>query len=202
MTQNTIWKTNKISRLAHAGDLQLYTDEVLTPSGNEEEMHYLEARDSVMIVPLKVKSEEEVSFILIEQYRYPIGRSHFEFPAGDKDPTESNEEAAKRVLGNVSGYKEMQTKFFYSYNPIPSISSLKTSIYVAYVEDDPEGSEKSNTEINVKEFSADEVLRMIRDNELTDGKTLAALTTVLLQSPKALEYANSFSQDERIDEKL
>lgn len=195
---NQKWKTNSIVKIADGGErLKLYSDGVTTPSGRESTYYHVETLDGVLIIPLRIKNEEEVSFIFTEQYRYPIGRRQFEFPGGAKAPGEANEDAARRELREETGYEAKSIKFLYSMNPIPSLSSFKMSVYVAYIEDEPGETHHEDDEedagLSTKEFSADRVLQMIRENEITDGKTLAALATVLLQSPKALEYANSLA---------
>lgn len=200
------WKTTEVKKIADCGKLSFLTDSVITPSGRKTEYNYFETKDSVIVVPLRIKNEEEISFIFVEQYRYPIGRNQYEFPAGARELKESNEEAARRELKEETGYEAKTIKFFYSFNPLPSASSFKTAVYVAHIEGEPGETNYDENEkdsgMRTKEFSADQVLKMISDNEITDGKTLAALTTVLLQSPKALEYANSFSHNENDNEEV
>jgi len=202
MTDN--WKTNNVERISDGGGrVSLYVDQVTTPSGRDTEYYHVELQDGVMVVPLRVRGDE-VSFIFVQQYRYPVNRREFQFPGGAKtNAGETNEAAARRELKEETGYDAKSIKFFYSFNTMPSKSAHKMSVYVAYIEGEPGEIDYEEDEVDagltVKEFSADQVLKMIRDNEIADSKTLAALATVLLQSPKALEYANSFSHDETND---
>jgi 8-oxo-dGTP pyrophosphatase MutT (NUDIX family) len=191
----TNWKRKSRRKLGSSRRLTLYRDVVETSDGKKNEYPFLETKDGVVVIPVKVNEKNEPRFIMIEQYRYPIGRMQLEFPGGAREDGQTNEEAAHKELREETGYEAKSLKFMYSMNPVPSISPFKTSVYLATVEGEPEPLEVEDDEkaagLSVKEFGADELLQMIRDNELTDCKAVAGLAVVLLQSPKALEYATS-----------
>jgi ADP-ribose pyrophosphatase len=182
-------------RLGECKRITLYRD-IVEVSNKITHHPFLEKRDGVIIIPIKVNEKKEARFIMVEQYRYPIGRMQLEFPGGATEPGQTNEEAARKELKEETGYQAKDLKFMYSMNPIPSISPFKTSVYLGIVEGNPEPlsikDEEKEAGLNVKEFSADELLRLIRKNEITDCKAIASLAVILLQSPKALEYATSF----------
>ena len=67
----------------------LRRDEVVTERGARIEHHVVEIPDAVVVVPVT----DEGRIVLIGQYRYPHGRTHWEIPAGRIAPGESPEEA-------------------------------------------------------------------------------------------------------------
>jgi 8-oxo-dGTP pyrophosphatase MutT (NUDIX family) len=190
------WNKKSRIKLAESRRLTFFKDIVETVGGREAEYPVINTYDGVIIIPIKVTSKD-IKFIMVEQYRYPIGRKQLEFPGGAKENNQTNEEAATKELKEETGYIAKNLRFLYSMNPIPSISPFKTAVYLALIDGEPEPlnieEDEKDAELAVKEFTADELLKMIKENEITDCKTLAALSVVLLQSPKALEYVNSFA---------
>lgn len=171
--------------------MQVLHDQVGLPSGAEGEYFHLRLQPGVIVVPIKASGKHDLTFILIEQYRYPLNQRVLEFPGGALDPGETGEQAARRELKEETGYEANNLKFMYSINPLPSETSASTLVYVASVGDctSPKmASSEREQGLVVKEYRDDQLLQLIRSNEITDGKTLAALSVVMLQSQKALSY--------------
>lgn len=191
---------NSREKLAETPFMTVVKDIVTSPSDAKVEYTQIKTFDSVLIVPIKIgENKKDVSFVMVQQYRYPVGKLVLEFPGGSKNPDETTEQAAIRELKEETGYDVKSVKFMYVFEVAPSLTSAKTYVYMAIVDGEPadlnpDESEKDFQMVR-KEYSADELLKLLRDNEITDSKTVAALATVLLQSPKALEYANSLSGD-------
>ena len=187
------WTREKRERKLENDYFKVYEDTLATPMG--EMTYYLcESHDSVVVVPIKVKSDN-IYFVLVEQYRYPLDRKTLEFPGGLCHSDEVKEQAARRELREETGYEAEQIKFVYSLNNAPSRDVSKTAIYLAIVDDKPLDTKldkwEEASELKIKEFSSDEVYKMITENEITDTMTVAALSVVMMQSPKAKEYMGS-----------
>ena len=81
--------------------LTLREDRVRLPSGHVlDEYHVAEYPDWACVLPLTEAGEA----VLVEQYRYGIGRTLLELPAGVIDAGESAEAAARRELLEETGY--------------------------------------------------------------------------------------------------
>jgi len=194
-----MWMLNSREKLAATPYMTLVKDNVTSPSGKPVEYFHMKVGDGVIVVPIRVGQNGEVSFVMVQQYRYPVGKFEYEFPGGLKEPSEAAEVAARRELLEETGYEAKKIKFAYVINSMPGSMSSKIYVYTATIEGEPKELKLDDSEADfglvVKEFSSDQLLKLVTDNEVTDAKTVAALAVVLLQSPKALEYANSINGD-------
>ena len=77
----------------------LRRDVVDLGDGTAQEYHVFEVPDAAVVVP----ELEDGRIVLIAQYRYPHGRTHWEVPAGRIAPGESPADAARRELFEEAG---------------------------------------------------------------------------------------------------
>lgn len=174
-------------------------DEVIV--SDDEKSTYLKImlQPGVLIVPVKVNEHNRLTFILVEQYRHPLGSKMLEFPGGAIDAGETSEQAAIRELEEETGYIGDRIKFVYKLHQLPSDSPSPTYVYLALVKNKKENHELLPSEANqgliVREVSDDDFMKMIRENEIIDSKTLASAMVVLFQNKNALEYILSIGKD-------
>jgi ADP-ribose pyrophosphatase len=81
--------------------LQVHRDDVLLPDGTHATREYIRHPGAVAVVPLL----DDGRVVVVRQFRYPIGRSILEFPAGKRDPGETTLECARRELAEETGYR-------------------------------------------------------------------------------------------------
>ena len=163
----------------HGQVLHVKRDTVRLPNGNEVTRELFRHWGAVCIVPLT----DDRTVIMERQFRYPFGRVLWEIPAGKLDKDEDDWlEAAKRELREETGYTAETFTCIGDYYPSPAILSENIRMYIA------EGLKKGEQDLDEDEFldvvkvPVDEVVRMILDGEITDGKTQAAvLKTKLLR---------------------
>jgi ADP-ribose pyrophosphatase len=86
--------------LLHRGFLELHRDEVRLPDGSTATREYIRHGGAVAVVPLL----DDGRVVLVRQYRYPVGKVLLEFPAGKRDPGESQIACAMRELKEETGY--------------------------------------------------------------------------------------------------
>jgi ADP-ribose diphosphatase len=140
-------------------------------SGAEQEYHVVEIPDAVVTVPVLADG----SLVLIGQYRYPHGRTHWEVPAGRIGPGESPRQAAARELleeaGCVAG-RWIELPGFYPTNGISAhyAHAFAALECVQSAAPTPEGAEQ----IVTRRFTRSEVEHLLDAGRIADG--FAALT--------------------------
>lgn len=119
------------------------------------------------------------SVLFVRQFRYPMKEVLLELPAGKLEYGEDPFEAAKRELEEETGYcANKWTDLGYVYTS-PGYSDEKLYLYMAedleYTNCHPDEGEI----LEPVELSLDEALRMIKDGEIVDAKTLCAFTRAI-----------------------
>lgn len=116
------------SRIAFEGVfLRLFVDHVRTADGHESTREYLRHPGAVMVIPLL----DDGQVVLERQYRYPLGRSLIEFPAGKIDPGEVLLECARRELLEETGYVASDWTYLGGFHNAIAYSDEKIEVFLA-----------------------------------------------------------------------
>ena len=166
----------KIHNLASLGteNFTVYLDEVSLRNGRISKRICIDHPQAAAIVPFV--SDNEI--IMVRQYRYALRRETLEIPAGKLDKGESPEECIKRELMEETGFEANSVKRLCTYAPAIGYSNELIHLYVG------RDLKKLGKEIDSNEISSletltlEEVLGMIRNHEIIDGKTIIALAFV------------------------
>lgn len=86
--------------LLDGGFLQYRKDVVALPDGKQSTREYVVHPGAVVVIPYL----NDDTLLLIKQFRYPVGLTMIEFPAGKLDADEDPLECAKRELEEETGY--------------------------------------------------------------------------------------------------
>lgn len=126
---------------------------------------------AVVILPLL----NDKTVLMIQNYRFAVGESLWELPAGTLEPDEDPKQTATRELIEETGYQSENIQFLTHFFTSPGICSEKMHAYLAtdltFVGQHLEETE----EITVHPFSWNQVMGMIKEGNIKDGKTLATL---------------------------
>lgn len=114
--------------------------------------------------------------LLVEQYRYPLGKSTWEIPAGKLDPGELPRDAAIRELAEETQFLANEIKLIYAFYSAPGFTNEKLYLYSAedatrtdaYTLDEDEY-------VNVQWFDKETARQMLNDGVLDDAKTIIAI---------------------------
>ena len=162
--------------------LHVFRDTVALPDGKTSVREYALHRGAVAIVAL----DDDGNVYLVRQYRYPIGRTTLEIPAGKLESGEDNMElAARRELSEEIGATAKKMTPIGVYMASPAILTERIHCFLAegltFGECHPDEDENL---ITVK-MSLEAAIDMVLDGALEDGKTLFALQKVyLLKQPR------------------
>ena len=148
--------------------LHLCRDKISLPNGNEAVREYLKHLGAVCVVPVT----DDGKIVVERQYRYAVGQTMVEIPAGKLDyKGEDRLEAAKRELREETGYTAERWTDLGTYLTAPAFSDEKISMYMA------EGLHKGEQDLDDDEFldvaevPLDELVADVMAGRITDAKT-------------------------------
>ena len=170
----TNWKTD-IKKLVYSDAwAKLYVDKISSSSGAKTDYVYLSRTTvGVSIVPYFEKSQ---SVLLVRQYRHPIGKAIWQFPAGGKEAGESFSQTAKKELLDETGYEVSSLVDLGKYYPDAGISSDEGRVFVALNPKKKFDKAKKDPleKIDIKEVNLATLEKMIKSGRIRDGWTLGA----------------------------
>jgi len=157
--------------------VNLRLDRVRLPSGELHTREIVEHRGSVAILPVTSKKE----IFLVKQFRKAVGKEIWEVPAGRIEEGESIEECARRELKEETGLLADEIKKLGEYYPSPGYCTEVIHIYLARNLKKSNALPEKDEFIKLKKFSKGEIVKMIEEGEIKDGKTYASLLLFLLK---------------------
>ncbi len=170
------------SRVAFEGVfLRLFVDRVRTADGHESTREYLRHPGAVMMIPLL----DDGQVVLERQYRYPLGRSLIEFPAGKLEPGEPLLDCAQRELLEETGYIAREWTYLGGFHNAIAYSDEKIEVFLARGLTLQRAKLDAGEVLEVFTVPWQQLLDLIRDGTITDVKTIVGtywLERVLKQS--------------------
>lgn len=162
--------------------VSLRRDAVSRADGPERDYHVVEITDAVAVVPVR----DDGSIVLVGQYRYPHGRTHWEIPAGRLAAGESALDGAVRELREETGHAASRWEELPGFYPINGISAHWAHLYVAHgcaavgalALDELE-------QIVVRAFTRAEVEALLDAGRFSDGFTAIGILQYLRRSERA-----------------
>jgi ADP-ribose pyrophosphatase len=165
------------SRRVYDGRLvKVDLDTVRPSNGREFELEVVRHPGAAAVIPLLSDPQgEDPSVLLLEQYRYATGTTIWEVPAGVLEPGEDPESCARRELLEETGAEAAQVEYLTTVYTTPGFTDERIHLFVATGITVGEPNHERDEFIQVRARPLSEVLRMIRDGEIVDGKTIVAI---------------------------
>lgn len=149
----------------------LRVDTVELPNGKAGVREVIEHQGAAAVVALTDESE----LVLVRQFRYPFSSALWEIPAGKLDPGETPLDCAKRELLEETGATAKEYIDLGVYYPTPAYCGEKIHLLGATGLTFTAQSLDEDEFLEVKKFPLEQVVAMIKQNEIPDGKTQAAV---------------------------
>ena len=140
------------------------------PSGLPGEYHYVHTNGSSMVVPV----QGDGTLLLVNQYRYLLGRESAEFPCGSVKDGSNYEETARHELSEETGYAAGNLVPAGEFNPYNGVTDEMCRVFVARDLRFVGGTPDETEEFELLRLSSAEVESRIRSGEIWDGMTIAA----------------------------
>ena len=160
--------------------IRVRVDTVRLPSGGQSSREVVEHSDAVVLVPLDAKG----NVVLVRQYRYAAVRSLLEAPAGIVEDGETPEACAQRELQEETGYLSKDLRAIGGFWSSPGFCTEFMHAYVAKDLVPSKLEADADENILVETVPLSEIPRMIRQGEIQDAKTIAALLMAISLSEK------------------
>lgn len=152
--------------------LKIYEDTVLA-NGHEAHWDYIHHDGAAAVVPVT----GEGKILMVRQYRNALDRETLEIPAGKLDaPDEPKIECAYRELEEETGYRTEHMEYLMSLNTTVAFCDEAIDIFVARDLIPSKQHLDEDEVIEVEEWAVEDLLDLIYQGKITDGKTIAGIT--------------------------
>jgi ADP-ribose pyrophosphatase len=148
------------------------------PNGTEHDVAIVRHAPSVVLIPI----DGDGRVIIVRQYRAPLDREIWEFPAGRLDEGESAEDAARRECEEEIGLVPHRVERLGGFYAAPGFCDEELIFFrVSDLRPPPPDSPNKPDEdedITTRAISAADVRAMLQRGEIVDLKTAYALTLI------------------------
>jgi ADP-ribose pyrophosphatase len=170
---------NSTTRLYSGRIVNLDLDRVRFPDDSVGQLEILRHPGASAVVPfLDPPRDGDPRVVLIRQFRHAADGFIWEVPAGRLDPGESPETCARRELEEETGMRARRLEPLITIHTTPGFTDERIHLFLA------EGLEPGAEHREADEFMElhplrwSEVLRLVEQGDIVDGKTLVSLLFV------------------------
>jgi 8-oxo-dGTP pyrophosphatase MutT (NUDIX family) len=185
------WQTVFSERHFANAHLEVVTDHVQTPSRSQPRTWTIVHRKAAVIIAPMTRDGK---IVLIRQERIPIRQSIWEMPSGQIDsvaggadlgyPSGTIEQVALRELSEEAGYelaKDGELIALGHYFSSPGFTDERGYFFLARPVQrckEPQAREETESILDCREFTVEQIRRMIAENEIRDANTLGICATL------------------------
>ncbi len=133
--------------------------------------NYMKVSETVSILPILNNKK----IIIEKQFRHVLGRYLYELPAGHMEKNETPKQAAGRELEEETGYKANRIRFMFKAFVSPGLSTELLHYFIADKLKKTKTNFDEEEEIETIEVTFDEILEMIKNNEIKNNMTITSI---------------------------
>jgi len=180
------WKTISSERHFANAHLEVVTDHVQTPARSDPRAWTIVHRKAAVVVAAITRDGKVV---LIRQERIPIHEAIWEMPSGQIDNHNADQEEIKKValreLREEAGYelvKDGELIAIGHYFSSPGFTDERGYFFLARPVQrckEPPDRDEAESILDCREFTVEQIRRMIAQNEIRDANTLGLWARVL-----------------------
>ena len=152
--------------------LTAFRDDVQLPDGSHAVREYVLHPGAVMVIPVLEDESGVMRLVLESQYRYPMGRTMVEFPAGKLDVGEPPFDCAQRELQEETGYVASEWARAGVIHPVISYSTEFIEIWFARHLVQGVRQLDAGEFLDVFTATPSELMTWCMDGTITDAKTI------------------------------
>jgi ADP-ribose pyrophosphatase len=160
-------KTISSEELIRTPIFQVTMDHAIDPDGFEIKRAIIQHPGSAVVMPV----DDRKRVLLVKQYRLPAKQYLWELCAGKIDAGETVLQAAKRELGEETGYKAKKWQKLGEFFPSPGFLAEKMTIFLATELKEGKQTPMEDERIETKWFSTREIDGLIEAGKVIDAKT-------------------------------
>ncbi|WP_238391033.1 MULTISPECIES: NUDIX hydrolase [unclassified Mycolicibacterium] len=161
--------------------LTLREDDIVRPDGSTGVYAVVDKPTYALVIP---HDPDQDRFHLVEQFRYPLGLRRWEFPQGTAPEQQHLDPVAlaHRELREETGLRAESMERLGQLDVAAGMSSQRGWVFLATgLSEGSHERELEEQDMHSAWFSRAAVERMIRDGEITDAQSIAALTLLSLR---------------------
>lgn len=170
-------KTTKINYIYRGKIINVRCDEAELPDGRPCKREMIEHPGGASVLCV-----HEGKAALVRQFRYAYGEALLEIPAGKLERGEDPMLAAKRELEEETGLEAESLRHIFTLYPTPGYTNEKIYIYEAVNVKKGQQHLDEGEFLNVVYLPVEKAVRMVKEGEICDAKTIVALQHYLLHN--------------------
>ncbi len=151
--------------------IRVTRDTVRLENGSEAVREVVHHPGGACVVPLT----DDGQVLMVRQFRYPHGSDTLEVPAGKLEYGEDPLECGIRELSEETGLRADEFVDLGAMCTSPGFSTEVLHIYLALGLHPGKSHPDEGEFLNVEKFPLQDLVKMVMDNQIDDGKTIAAV---------------------------
>ncbi len=158
-------------KAVYSGRIFSVSDDLVEVSGRRFRRQVAVHPGAVGVVPLL----DDGRVVMVRQYRHGPRERILEIPAGTLEPGEGPQVCAAREIEEEVGYRAGKLVSLGPFYPSPGICTEVIHLFVATELIGTEARPEPDEDIDIETYPFEDVMRMIVDGRIRDGKTATAI---------------------------